>query len=97
MQRSTPLSWQQAATVQNNNFRIDTKEFSAATDATGQLTLNAAQAPQDLQWLFTITTKDGAGGKGRFAFLGYSGVFGTTKYQSGPIDYQYRPAQGVCR
>jgi uncharacterized protein YfaS (alpha-2-macroglobulin family) len=91
--------------IKDNNYTIDTTEFAEKSDADGMLVLKPKQAPTDYQWLMTATTdpKDG----GRFAWLGYSGIW--YAHYSAEYDWQYnqgkaffisdrpvyRPAQSV--
>ncbi len=63
--------------VQSRQYEITTKEFAEHTGADGQLTVDAQQAPHDMQWLITATTADG-----RFAYLGFTGVWYSNRYEA---------------
>ena len=56
--------------VPPRSYRIDVKQFAELTDADGQLILGPDQQPTDHNWL-VIARSD----EGRFAFLGFSGVW----------------------
>jgi uncharacterized protein YfaS (alpha-2-macroglobulin family) len=59
-----------------NQYRVETKEFTEATDADGQIILNNGKLSSDYQWLITARKdKDGPGGADRFAYLGFTGVW----------------------
>jgi uncharacterized protein YfaS (alpha-2-macroglobulin family) len=88
-----------------NNWRVDTTAFTAATDQDGGLVLGQDRLPQDHQWLITARKpKGGEGGADRFAYLGFTNVwFGQTydpEYNQTKVLVitdrpVYRPAQTV--
>ena len=58
---------------------VVTKDFADFTDADGQIILDPTNQPNDMQWLVTARTPEG-----RFAYLGFSGV-----WYGRPYDAQY--------
>jgi uncharacterized protein YfaS (alpha-2-macroglobulin family) len=68
------FGWRQIY-IQPNQFRVETHSFDATGDGDGQLFVGKQQAPDGYQWLI-IARKAGEGNAdGRFAFLGYSGIW----------------------
>jgi uncharacterized protein YfaS (alpha-2-macroglobulin family) len=61
---------------QRNEFRVETRAFTASTDADGQVTAGSDKMLQDHSWVVTARkAKDGRGGADRFAYLGFSYVW----------------------
>ncbi len=56
-------------------IRTDPKEFVETSDPNGQLILGSEKVSDKYQWLLTATTPDAEGKPGRFAYLGFSGVW----------------------
>ncbi|HUQ69640.1 MAG TPA: MG2 domain-containing protein, partial [Planctomycetaceae bacterium] len=94
------FGWKQEQVRLNQNaFRVVTKNFAQFTDADGQVLLDPQQMPQDHQWLITARTD-----AGRLAYLGFTGVWFGRKHDE---QYQqtkvyaitdrpvYRPGQKV--
>ena len=82
-----------------NDIQILVKQFAELTDDDGQLVMDQKTQPSDYQWLATATTKEG-----RFAYLGFSGVwyremtnlqFNETKIYPITDRPVYRPGQAV--
>src|SRR5262249_55439367 len=69
------FGWQMVPVAPNRNeWRVDTIAFSDTTDADGRLVLDQARMPMNYQWLVTAhSDQGGAGGAGRFAYLGFGG------------------------
>ena len=79
-----------------------TKQFAEFSDADGQLLMDEKTQPQDYQWIITARTDKTAGG--RFAYLGFTGVwypqrydeeYNQTKVYSITDRPVYRPEQAV--
>jgi uncharacterized protein YfaS (alpha-2-macroglobulin family) len=71
------FGWRQVQTVPNQNqWHVDTRAFTAATDQDGQALVGQDLLPSDHQWL-TIARKPKAGedGADRFAYMGFNGVW----------------------
>jgi uncharacterized protein YfaS (alpha-2-macroglobulin family) len=76
------FGWKQVQVIPNRNeWKTETKEFSIASDADGQVILGNDRLPQDYQWLITARTKLPGGG-GRFAYLGFTGVWYGRRYDA---------------
>ncbi|MDZ7617613.1 MAG: MG2 domain-containing protein, partial [Patescibacteria group bacterium] len=81
------------------DYQISVKQFAEHAGADGQLFIDERQAPTDYQWLVTARTEEG-----RFAYLGFSGVWYTQMHDLGyhavkvfPMTDRpvYRPEQKV--
>jgi uncharacterized protein YfaS (alpha-2-macroglobulin family) len=75
------FGWKQVQTVPNRNeWKVVTTSFTAKTDDDGQLLLGMDRMPQDYQWLITARTRGEKGEEGRFAYLGFTGVWYGFRY-----------------
>jgi len=73
------FGWKQVQNAPNvNQWHVETKGFSAVTDADGQIILDNTKLPTDHQWVATAHTHPGRAGNvnppvtARFAYLGFS-------------------------
>jgi uncharacterized protein YfaS (alpha-2-macroglobulin family) len=66
--------WQERLGNRGNRFRVHTKNFAEATDASGLIQLPTDKQDRAYQWLATATPPEG-----RLAYLGFSGVW-TSQY-----------------
>ncbi|MFL5245408.1 MAG: alpha-2-macroglobulin family protein [Gemmataceae bacterium] len=73
------FGWKQVQDAPNvNQWHVETKSFSAVTDADGQIVLDNAKLPTDHQWVATAHVQAGPGEDAkfdpmaRFAYLGFS-------------------------
>jgi uncharacterized protein YfaS (alpha-2-macroglobulin family) len=61
--------------IQPNQFRVETRNFSGTTDVDGQLLVGQPQAPDGFQWMIIARKAADKGQDGRFAYLGYTGIW----------------------
>ncbi len=90
--------------LDNNNYRVETKNFAETTDNDGQVTLpipadDKEMRQREYQWVATATTPDG-----RLAYLGFHNVWRAEYYDSQYNETKtfaitdrpvYRPGQAV--
>jgi uncharacterized protein YfaS (alpha-2-macroglobulin family) len=77
------FGWKQTPTAPNRNqWKTVTVAAAAKADGDGQLILGNDRLPQEYQWLITARTKPDRGGEGRFAYLGFSGVWYGHRYDA---------------
>jgi uncharacterized protein YfaS (alpha-2-macroglobulin family) len=68
---------QEARGNQPRSFVVLTKQFAEFTDADGQIIHGPQDQPTQYQWIITATT-----GEGRFAYLGFTGVWYGQRYDA---------------
>ncbi len=61
----------------NRRFDVLTKQFAEYADADGQVIVSPAQQPNNYQWIVLARTQ-----KGRFAYLGFTGVWYGQRYDA---------------
>lgn len=70
------FGWRQVQVAPNKNeYRVETKAFTATTDQDGQIFLGPDKLLQDYQWQWLVTArkaKAGWGGADRFAYMGFT-------------------------
>ncbi|MFZ1934064.1 MAG: MG2 domain-containing protein [Thermoguttaceae bacterium] len=71
------FGWQQVYHDNPPKYDIYTKQFAEFTDADGQIITDPQRQPPNYQWLLTATT-----GEGRFAYLGFTGVWYPAPYDA---------------
>ncbi len=74
------FGWQQR--WNNTHTEILVKDFAEFTDAEGQLVMDQGAQPNDYQWLIVATTPPEANGRGRLAYLGFTGVWYAQRYDA---------------
>ena len=93
------FGWKQQYENNSRRHYVTTEQFAEYSDANGQVITDPQNQPQEMQWLVTARTREG-----RFAYLGFSGVWYGERYDA---DYNatkvyaitdrpvYRPDQKV--
>ena len=71
------FGWQQLYHDNPPRHDVYTKQFAEATDADGQIISDPQRQPPNYQWLIIART-----GEGRFAYLGFTGVWYPTWYDA---------------
>ncbi len=71
------FGWQQLYHNNPPGHDVNTKQFAEFTDADGQIITDPQRQPPTYQWLIVATT-----GEGRFAYLGFTGVWYPTWYDA---------------